>query len=107
MQLKMDIDTEKSAIDVSNAIASLSKPIVSVDILRIPNKFAPLMYCNGARQMERCTGISHNSIINWVKETGGRLPETEAVETIAEVGEIDELQTFVGSKKTSSLYRQQ
>ena len=60
-----------------------------------------------ARQIERCTAITHNSIINSVKETGERLPETEAVETIPEVGEIDELQTFVGKKKTISLYRQQ
>lgn len=59
----------------------------------------------GARLIERCTGIIHNSVINGVKETGKALPETEAVETIPEVGEIEELQTFVGSKKTSSLYR--
>lgn len=81
----MAIDMKNSAIDVSNAIASLSKPIVSVDIPRMPNKFAPLMYCNGMgfRQIERCTGISHNSVINWVKETERRLPETKAVETIS------------------------
>ena len=52
-----------------------------------------------ARQIERCTGISHNSVINWVKETGGRLSETEAVETIPEVSEIDEIQIFVDSTK--------
>ena len=48
----------------------------------------------GARQIERCTGISPNSVINWVKETGGRLSETEAVETIPEVSEIGEIAIF-------------
>ena len=40
MYLKMDIKTENSAIDLSNASASLSKPIVSLEIPRRPNKFA-------------------------------------------------------------------
>ena len=40
MYLKMDIKTENSAIDLSNAIASVSKPIVSLEIPRMPNKFA-------------------------------------------------------------------
>lgn len=66
------------------------------------------MYCNGMgfRAIERCTGISHNAVINWVKAKGARLPKTESVETIPEVGEIDELQTFVGSKKTRFGYGQ-
>ena len=51
------------------------------------------------RAIERCTGISHNAVIDWVKETGAKLPETEEIENIPEVGELDELQTFVGSKE--------
>ena len=43
-------------------------------------------------------GVSHNAVINRVKVTGARLPEVVRVETISEVGELDELQTFVGSK---------
>ena len=54
----------------------------------------------GFRQIERCTDVSHNSVINWVKEVGQQLPEHPSIETIPEVGELDELQTFVGSKKT-------
>ena len=67
------------------------------------------IYCNGMgfRAIERCTGVSHNAIINWVKATGALLPETEVIEMIPEVGEIDELQTFVGSKKTRFGYGQQ
>lgn len=60
------------------------------------------MYVNGMgfRAIERVTGISHNSVINWVKELGQQLPDAPAPEVIPEVGELDELQTFVGSKKT-------
>lgn len=60
------------------------------------------MYCNGMgfRQIERCTDVSHNSVINWVKEVAQQLPDHPPIETIPDVGELDELQTFVGSKKT-------
>ena len=33
---------------------------------------------------------------------GERLPDAYAPETVPEVGELDELETFVGSKKTKS-----
>ena len=66
------------------------------------------MYCNGMgfRQIQRCTDINHNTIINWVREVGIQLPEYPAVETVPDVGELDELQTFVGSKKTKFGYGQ-
>ncbi len=40
--------------------------------------------------------------MNWVKAIGQLLPEAYDPETIPEVGELDELETFVGSKKTKS-----
>ena len=60
------------------------------------------MYCNGMgfRQIERCTDVSHNSVINWVKQAAKQLPEQPPVEIVPNVSELDELQTFVGSKKT-------
>jgi len=59
------------------------------------------MYRNGMgfRQIERCTDVSHNSVINWVKEAATQLPEFPPIDTIPEVGELDQLQAFVGSKK--------
>ena len=54
----------------------------------------------GFRQIERCTDVSHNAVINWVKQAAQQLPEHPPIETIPDVGELDELQTFVGSKKT-------
>jgi hypothetical protein len=40
------------------------------------------MYCNGMgfRAIERCTGVRHNTVIGWVKETCTKLPETEEIE---------------------------
>lgn len=43
--------------------------------------------------------------ITWVKQVGELLPDAYAPETIPEVGELDELETFVGSKKKSGCGR--
>jgi transposase-like protein len=60
------------------------------------------MYVNGMvfRAIERVKGVHHTTIINWVKQVGKLLASACDPETIPEVGELDELQTFVGSKKT-------
>ena len=46
-------------------------------------------------------------MINWVKQAGENLPNAYHPEVIPEVGELDELQTCVGSKKTKYGYGQQ
>lgn len=46
------------------------------------------------------TGISHNSVINWVRQAEAAIADENY--EIPETAEIDKLQTFVGSKKTSS-----
>lgn len=58
------------------------------------------LYCNGMgfRAIERSTGVCHNTIINWVKQTSLQIPEENY--EIPETCQLDELQTFVGSKKT-------
>ena len=51
----------------------------------------------GFRAIERVTGISHNTVLNWV-----RLAEAQICDDnyeIPETAQIDELQTFIGSKK--------
>lgn len=62
------------------------------------------MYVNGMgfRAIERVKGVHHTTIINWVKQVGELLPSVYDPEIIPEVGKLDELQTFVGSKKTKS-----
>ena len=60
------------------------------------------MYVNGMgfRGIERVKGVHHTTVITWVKQVGKRLPDAYDPETIPQVGELDELETFVSSKKT-------
>jgi hypothetical protein len=62
------------------------------------------MYVNGMgfRGIERVKGVHHTTVITWVKQVGELLPDAYTPEMIPEVGELDELETFVGSKKTKS-----
>lgn len=59
------------------------------------------MYVNGMglRGIERVTEIHHTTIMNWIKAAGMELPDSPEEDEIPEITEIDELQTFVGSKK--------
>ena len=54
---------------------------------------------NGFRAIERVTGVHHTTVITWVQQVGELLPDAYAPDEIPKVGELDELQTFVGSKK--------
>ena len=69
------------------------------------------MYVNGMglRALARVQGISHVTIINWVKQVGELLPDAYHPEVIPQVGELDELETFVGSKSgaTPLIFNQQ
>ncbi|EDX83436.1 hypothetical protein S7335_616 [Synechococcus sp. PCC 7335] len=65
-----------------------------------------LLYVNGMgfRGIERVTKIHHTTVINWVKQVGELLPDADDPEETLQVGELEELQTFVGSKKPKSGY---
>jgi len=67
------------------------------------------MYVNGLgfRAIGRVKNVHHTTIINWVKQVGKLLPDFYEAEITPQVGELDELQTFVGSKKTKPGYGQQ
>jgi transposase-like protein len=60
------------------------------------------LYLNGLgfRAIERVTGVNHNTVILWVKQANQALPDEHY--EIPETAQIDELQTFVGSKKSKS-----
>ena len=60
------------------------------------------MYLNGMgfRAIERVKGVHHTTVIYWVKQLGEKLPEIPKEECLPPVGELDELETFIGSKKT-------
>ena len=59
------------------------------------------MYVNGmgSSGIERVKGGHHTTVMTCVKQVGGVLPDAYAPDTIPQVGELDELETFVGSKK--------
>ena len=59
------------------------------------------MYINGMglRAIERVKGVHHTTIITWIKKVGILLPDAYDPETVPEVGELDELETFIGKKK--------
>jgi hypothetical protein len=55
--------------------------------------FAPL---NAVRS------VSHNTVIQWVKQAGKQLRAVPESQMIPALAQIDQLQTFVGSKQTKS-----
>lgn len=62
------------------------------------------MYVNGMgfRGIERVTVVHHTTVITWVRQVGEQLPDAYSPQTTPQVGELDELETFVGAKKTKS-----
>ncbi len=60
-------------------------------------------YCTslvlGFRAIERVKGVHHTTIITWVKQVSELLPDAYDPDAAPSVGELDELETFVGSKK--------
>ena len=59
------------------------------------------MYVNGMsfRGIERVKGVHYTICFTWVKQIGSLLPDAYDPEQIPDVGELDELPTFVSSKK--------
>jgi transposase len=53
----------------------------------------------GFRSIGRFLNVSHVSVFNWIKSFGERLDEFRNPEDI-EVIELDEMHTYIGSKKT-------
>ena len=61
------------------------------------------MYVNGMgfRAIQRIKGVHHTTLITWVRLVGKLLPDAYDPEVMPEVGELDELQTYV-KKNTKS-----
>ena len=59
------------------------------------------LYLEGVnfRRIGRVLGVNHQSVINWINAYHAALPISEPSVTAPEVVELDELFTFVGSKK--------
>lgn len=63
-----------------------------------------LMYTNGLgfRAIERVKGVPHTTVITRVKHVGANLPEAYAPDKTPDIGDRDELETFVRFKKSGS-----
>jgi hypothetical protein len=59
------------------------------------------MYLNGMglRGIERVTEIHHTTVMHWIRKVAATLPNAPQMDEIPEITELDELQTFVGSKQ--------
>jgi insertion element IS1 protein InsB len=59
------------------------------------------MYVNGMglRGIERGKGVHHTTLITWIRQVGEHLPNAYELEQVPQVGELDELETFIGQKK--------
>jgi transposase-like protein len=57
------------------------------------------------RRIARTLKVSHQTVANWIKAYAERLPDQPPVPATQplEVNELDELFTFIGSKKTKSM----
>src|SRR3989304_7974246 len=66
------------------------------------------MYVDGMnfRRIERHLGVHHTTVMNWVKTYVAHLPEAPLPETLDQV-ELDELFTFIETKKRESTSSQQ
>ena len=68
--------------------------------------FLTLFLCSkglGFRSIGRYLNVSHVAVFNWIKSFGERLDEFRNSEEI-EVVELDEMHTYIGSKKTTAGY---
>jgi transposase len=57
----------------------------------------------GFRSIGRCLNVSHVAVYNWIKAFGERLDDFRNSGEI-EVVELDEMHTYIGSKKTTAGY---
>lgn len=80
----------------------------TVEYIGKPDKLkrdALILYLEGLgfRSIGRFLKVSHVAVFNWIRGFGGKLEELRSDEHI-EVVEIDEMHTYIGSKKTTAGY---
>jgi methyl coenzyme M reductase gamma subunit len=93
---------ESKVICVASAVVKFGKLNNQLGYPSVVKEHCLKLYLNGMgfRAIERVTGVNHNTVINWVKQATQVLPDEDY--EIPEPSQVDELQTFVGSKKSNS-----
>ena len=66
-------------------------------------KLALQLYLEGLgfRSIERVLHVSHVSVLNWVRALGKKIEEYRQEEGTINIIEMDELHTYIGTKKTT------
>ena len=106
MSLPISVKTAKNKVNritfavtvIVNSLMLMSRKATRMKL----NENVREMYVNGMgfRAIERVKKVHHTTVINWVRQVGNSLPSAPEYSEIPEVAELDELETFVGSKKT-------
>jgi len=58
----------------------------------------------GFRSIGRILGVSNVSVLNWIRDFGEKVQELHSTSQSIEIVEVDEMHTYVGSKKTTVGY---
>ena len=87
-----------SVVGVNSLIAT--RPPKATVMTSNSNAYECMSLVLGFRGIERVTGVHHTTVIYWVKQVGNHLPDAYDPNTIPQVGELDELETFIGAKET-------
>lgn len=58
----------------------------------------------GFRSIGRFLGVSNVSVLNWIRSFGKEVQELGAQNQAIEMVEVDEMHSYIGSKKTSAGY---
>ena len=79
--------------------------MVWVRKLALPSRRKTTICADALRAIERAKGVHNTTVMAWVKEVGELLPNAYNPEITPRVGELDELETFVGQKKSGATPR--
>ena len=55
----------------------------------------------GFRSIGRILGVSNVSVLNWIRDFGEKVQELHSASQTIKIVEVDEMHTYVGSKKTT------
>jgi len=55
----------------------------------------------GFRSIGRFLGVSNVSVLNWIRDFGKKVQDLHATSQKIEMVEVDEMHSYIGSKKTS------
>lgn len=58
----------------------------------------------GFRTIGRILGVSNVSVLNWIRDFGDKVQELSSQSQDIEMVEVDEMHSYIGSKKTSVGY---